>query len=66
MPESEMQGEAMKKTWKKPKLVVLYRCKPEESVLAICKADISGSMGPAKSRCRAPTGPGPCSVLGPS
>jgi hypothetical protein len=27
----------MKKVWKKPELVVLYRGKPEESVLQNCK-----------------------------
>jgi len=61
-----MQGETVKKKWKKPKLVVLYRGKPEESVLAACKANIGGSMGPAKNKCRAPAGPGPCSVQAPS
>lgn len=56
----------MKKDWKKPKLVVLYRGKPEESVLAACKANVGGSMGPAKNKCRAPAGPGLCSVQAPS
>ena len=27
----------MNKVWQKPKLIILYRGRPEESVLAICK-----------------------------
>ena len=27
-----------KKEWIEPELVVIIRCKPEESVLAVCKA----------------------------
>lgn len=27
-----------KKEWKDPELIVIVRCKPEESVLFICKA----------------------------
>lgn len=34
----------MKKVWEKPKLVVLYRGKSEETVLAACKS-IDGSLG---------------------
>ncbi|MDF1590731.1 MAG: hypothetical protein P1P89_04375 [Desulfobacterales bacterium] len=53
----------MKKIWEKPKLVVLYRGKPEESVLAACKADVGGSVGAEFSKCRnKPPKPGPCSV----
>jgi len=55
----------MKKTWKKPKLVILYRGKPEESVLAACKANIAGSLGPAKNKCRA-RGIGNCNAVAPS
>ena len=29
-----------KKEWKEPELVVIVRCKPEESVLAACKANL--------------------------
>lgn len=36
----------MKKKWKKPKLVVLVRGKPEEAVLLYCKTDIFQSDGP--------------------
>lgn len=28
-----------KKDWKKPKLVTIIRCKPEENVLSNCKTD---------------------------
>ncbi len=27
-----------KKEWKEPELIVIVRCKPEESVLFVCKA----------------------------
>ncbi len=52
----------MKKIWEKPKLVVLYRAKVEESVLAACKGSGTVQTGPVKKKCRAPTGPGYCSV----
>ena len=32
-----------KKEWVEPELIVLVRSKPEEAVLAVCKADASGS-----------------------
>ena len=32
------KGVEMKKTWRKPKLVVLFRGRPEEYVLAACKS----------------------------
>jgi hypothetical protein len=35
----------MKKEWTKPKLVSLYRGRPEESVLSACK-DAGGVPGP--------------------
>lgn len=42
----------MKKIWKKPKLVVLYRGKPEESVLQACKTGTPGGTGPPnKNKC---------------
>ncbi len=28
-----------KKEWKDPELIVIVRCKPEESVLFVCKAN---------------------------
>ena len=54
----------MKKLWKKPKLVVLYRGKPEESVLAACKADMGGSPpGPAFNKCKnRPPDQSPCNL----
>lgn len=63
-----MQMKTVKKNWKKPKLVVLYRGKPEESVLSACKADIGGAVGPERNRCKIPPGQGGgyCSVLAPS
>jgi len=37
----------MKKNWEKPKLIVLIRGKPEESVLFFCKlfGDTNGALG---------------------
>ena len=35
----------MKPTWKKPKLIVLVKGKPEERVLAICKEGFVHSGG---------------------
>ena len=37
----------MKKTWGKPKLIVLYRGRPEENVLAFCKIESTGDTGAA-------------------
>ena len=37
----------MKKVWNKPELVVLYRGKPEESVLTHCKHKTIPSVSPA-------------------
>ncbi|MEW6670478.1 MAG: hypothetical protein AB1427_02170 [Thermodesulfobacteriota bacterium] len=36
----------MKKKWQKPKLIVLYRARPEESVLAACKGTSNQPKGP--------------------
>lgn len=39
-----------KKEWKEPELTVIIRCKPEESVLSVCKSDrfsCGSSDGPA-------------------
>jgi hypothetical protein len=35
----------MKKTWRKPKLVVLFRGRPEEYVLSACKSAANPSGG---------------------
>ena len=35
----------MKKVWQKPKLVVLYRAKPEEAVLNNCKRSLENCTG---------------------
>lgn len=35
----------MKKIWQKPKLVVLYRAKPEEAVLNNCKQSAVNCVG---------------------
>jgi len=36
----------MKKKWKKPKLVILYRGQSEENVLKICKHEHGATAGP--------------------
>jgi hypothetical protein len=38
-----------KKHWEKPKLIVLFRGRPEEAVLQVCKSD--QSIGPGDNRC---------------
>lgn len=49
-----------KKTWKKPKLEILVRMKPDESVLTPCKTAV---LGAGRQRCN----PGQCtSALGTS
>lgn len=35
----------MKKTWEAPKLVILVRTRPEESILSACKTNV-GATGP--------------------
>jgi hypothetical protein len=40
----------MKKVWEKPKLIVLYRGRPEESVLQACKGDTGLTSGPGQPR----------------
>ena len=37
----------MKKSWSKPKLIVLFRGNPEESVLSGCKDGNPGGTNPA-------------------
>ncbi len=52
----------MKKVWKKPKLIVLYRGRPEEAVLQSCKA--LNVRGPGDSECRfGGGGYNPCSEV---
>ncbi len=36
----------MKKVWSKPKLISLYRGRPEEAVLGGCKTIATGESGP--------------------
>ena len=48
--------EKLKKKWEIPKLICLYRGRPEEAVLAACKGDASWIGGPGGS-CH-PTGGG--------
>lgn len=41
-----------KSTWSKPELIVLVRGRPEESVLANCKSDLTaGSTGDRNNNC---------------
>ena len=56
-------GGTMKKEWSKPKLISLYRGRPEEAVLGTCKAPGVGSAGPSDHSC---LGGGECQVLGSS
>lgn len=39
----------MKKVWQKPRLVVLMRCRPEETVLGYCKK--TDTWGPGGGEC---------------
>jgi len=38
-----------KKHWEKPKLIVLFRGRPEEAVLQVCKS--AASIGPGTNQC---------------
>jgi hypothetical protein len=38
-----------KKTWEKPKLIVLFRGRPEEAVLQMCKQETTS--GPTSGKC---------------
>ncbi len=40
-----MPGESKKPKWGKPKLIILVRGKPEETVLAGCKGGYGGAAG---------------------
>jgi hypothetical protein len=48
-----------KKAWIKPKLIVLFKGRPEEAVLAGCKG--TSGNGPSGNTCAAYTNP--CSTL---
>jgi hypothetical protein len=52
-----------KKSWKKPKLIVLFRGRPEEAVLQVCKSN--SSIGPGTNQCNLGGGGGynPCSTV---
>ena len=52
----------MKKKWKKPRLVVLVRSRPEESVLSFCKTGgaLSGGPYPFHVGCQEEYDPGGC------
>ena len=41
----------MKKVWSKPKLISLYRGRPEEAVLGTCKDPSTGGVGPGDHTC---------------
>ncbi len=51
----------MKKLWSKPKLIVLSRLNPQESVLGPCK-DLGSSIGPDIIGCVVP-GSAPCQLV---
>ncbi len=50
-----------KKQWERPKLLVLVRAKPEESVLASCKDGESG-RGASAAGCYQPDRVTPCTA----
>jgi hypothetical protein len=56
----------MKKTWEKPKLIVLVRGRVEENVLSSCKTSSSGMSGPSISRPQCAIIGAPCFALGAS
>ena len=41
----------MRKTWQKPKLIVLFRGRPEEQVLGACKAVAGSGLETALQDC---------------
>lgn len=51
------------KVWKKPKLVVLFRGRPEEAVLQACKSN--QTVGPGTNTCNLGGGGGysPCNAV---
>ena len=52
----------MKKIWQKPKLIVLYRARSEESVLKVCKRGGDLATGPQTvvNACAKPNCSGAC------
>jgi hypothetical protein len=56
----------MKKSWSKPKLIVLFRGKPEESVLTSCKdSSVDVTANAEKNSCQGLVSEcGDCSGLG--
>jgi hypothetical protein len=58
-------GHTMKKHWEKPKLIILVRGRPEENVLAACKASIGGQNPLNDHRaCVSAEGCTPCEAVG--
>lgn len=52
-PVSGVAGKMEKKAWETPKLIVLYRARPEEAVLQACKVVDDVQNGPPRFRnCR--------------
>ena len=45
------EGCKMRKTWQKPKLIVLFRGRPEEQVLGACKAVAGSGLETALQDC---------------
>ena len=45
----------MKKEWSKPKLIVLFRGRPEEAVLAACKDGAGNAAGAVETQCNTDT-----------
>ena len=43
----------MKKSWTRPKLIVLFRGKPEERVLTACKNGYGSASGGVQGNCTA-------------
>ena len=52
----------MKKIWEKPKLIILVRGRPEESVLAGCKLTTVGGPNNVKAKCNLKSGGNKCGV----
>jgi hypothetical protein len=52
-----MEQQTQKKEWKTPELIVLVRSKPEEAVLAVCKAPPTRT-GPHQGDCQIRSGVG--------
>jgi hypothetical protein len=62
-----MRGGKMKRTWKRPELIVLVRPKVEENVLGGCKSGFDGSStGNVRYNCKRNLLCGGCNSLLPS